>query len=162
MPSALFLFVFSFAMLGMEARDLHMLGKYHTTKQYLPLCFCCLYFVFILSIYMFVLSVSVCLSIYLCVSCLSVFVCVCVCVSVRSEVVGMGCPVILGFFSFETRYFLETGTHGTSPSPTWLQGQRLVPYMTSRIYILLLMTESRCSINRRAIPPAPFFLKIVL
>lgn len=74
MPSALFLFV-SFAMLGMEARDLHMLGKYHTTKQYLPLCFCCL---FILSICMFVLSVSVCLS-SICV-CL-VYLCLSVCVS---------------------------------------------------------------------------------
>lgn len=105
MPSALFLFV-SFAMLGMEARDLHMLGKYHTTKQYLPLCFCCLYFMFILSICMFVLSVSVC---HLSVCVLSICVCLCVCLFVRGEVVGMGCPVILCFFHLGQDIFLNLG-----------------------------------------------------
>lgn len=75
MPSALFLFVSFFCHAGDGSQGLTYARQvsYHKVI-YLLLCFCCLYFMFILSICM-----SVCLSVCLVYLCL--YVCIRVCVS---------------------------------------------------------------------------------
>lgn len=145
MPSALFLFVSFFCHAGDGSQGLTYARQVSYHKAILPALF--LSFVFYVHfIYLYFCLICVCLSVYL-----SVCVCVCLC---KRWGCGVSCHSLL--FSFGTGYFLEPGTHGTSPSPTCLQGQHLVAYMTARIHSLLLMTEGRCSINRRAVPPAPF------